>query len=72
MVIVIGTSLFASTAFAYYGGFSGTSNYPSTEPLDADTFLGGKFKDADNSNKEYYIMHSCKLEMLSVPESLTI
>lgn len=25
-------------AFAYYGGFSGTSNYPSTEPLDADTF----------------------------------
>lgn len=32
-------------SFAYYGGFSGTSNYPSTEPLDADTFLDGKFKD---------------------------
>lgn len=32
-------------AFAYYAGFSGTSNYPSTAPLDAAVFLDGKFKD---------------------------
>ena len=40
-------------AFAYYGGFSGTSNYPSTEPLDADTFLGGKFKDGKAVNRQF-------------------
>ena len=40
-------------AFAYYGGFSGTSNYPSTEPLDADTFLGGKFKDGKAINRQF-------------------
>lgn len=40
-------------AFAYYGGFSGTSNYPSTEPLDADTFLGGKFKDGKAINGQF-------------------
>lgn len=31
--------------FAYYGGFSGTSNYPSTEAIDVNTFLNGQFKD---------------------------
>ena len=40
-------------AFAYYGGFSGTSNYPSTEPLDADTFLGGRFKDGKAVNRQF-------------------
>ena len=25
--------------FAYYGGFSGTANYPSAAEIDADTFL---------------------------------
>lgn len=40
-------------AFAYYGGFSGTSNYPSTEPLDATTFLDGKFKDAKAVNAQF-------------------
>ena len=39
-------------AFAYYG-YSGTSNYPSTEPLDADTFLGGKFKDGKAINRQF-------------------
>lgn len=40
-------------SFAYYGGFSGTSNYPSTEPLDADTFLNGKFKDGKMVNRQF-------------------
>lgn len=40
-------------AFAYYGGFSGTSNYPSTEPLDAATFLDGKFKDGEAVNRQF-------------------
>ncbi len=42
-------------AFAYYGGFSGTSNYPSTEPLDAATFLEGKFKDGEAVNKQFKV-----------------
>lgn len=40
-------------AFAYYGGFSGTSNYPSTKPLDAATFLDGKFKDREAVNRQF-------------------
>lgn len=40
-------------AFAYYGGFSGTSNYPSTLPLDAATFLDGKFKDGKAVNARF-------------------
>ncbi len=31
--------------FAYYGGFSGTSNYPSVNEIDVNTFLNGAFKD---------------------------
>ncbi len=31
--------------FAYYGGFSGTSNYPSADEINVETFLDGKFKD---------------------------
>lgn len=42
-------------AFAYYGGFSGTSNYPSTEPLDAETFLEGKFKDGKAVNRQFKV-----------------
>ena len=38
--------------FSYYGGFSGTSNYPSAEPIDVDTFLEGKFKDANLLNNK--------------------
>lgn len=38
--------------FSYYGGFSGTSNYPSAEPIDVDTFLEGKFKDANSLNNK--------------------
>ncbi|MBN1118180.1 MAG: esterase [Bacteroidales bacterium] len=38
--------------FAYYGGFSGTSNYPSSDEIDVETFLDGKFKDGATLNKQ--------------------
>jgi enterochelin esterase family protein len=38
--------------FASYGGFSGTSNYPSTAEIDPATFLDGKFNDAAALNKQ--------------------
>lgn len=42
--------------FAYYGGFSGTSNYPSTEPLDADVFLDGSFKNGKVVNEQFKVL----------------
>lgn len=38
--------------FAYYGGFSGTANYPSSDAIDASTFLNGKYKDGNALNKQ--------------------
>lgn len=38
--------------FSHYGGFSGTSNYPSTDAIDVNTFLDGKFKDGNALNKK--------------------
>lgn len=38
--------------FASYGGFSGTSNYPSTAEIDPATFLDGKFNDGAAINKQ--------------------
>jgi enterochelin esterase family protein len=38
--------------FAYYGGFSGTSNYPSSDEINVDTFLNGAFKNSDALNKQ--------------------
>ena len=38
--------------FSQYGGFSGTSNYPSTDAIDVNTFLDGKFKDGNALNKK--------------------
>ncbi|MES2328782.1 MAG: alpha/beta hydrolase-fold protein [Bacteroidota bacterium] len=38
--------------FSAIGGFSGTSNYPSTEPVDPATFLDGKFKDGAAINNK--------------------
>jgi enterochelin esterase family protein len=38
--------------FASYGGFSGTSNYPSTTEIDPATFLDGKFNDGAAINKQ--------------------
>ena len=41
--------------FSHYGGFSGTSNYPSEEPVDVATFLDGKFKDGSTLNKQFKV-----------------
>lgn len=38
--------------FSHYGGFSGTSNYPSADAIDVNTFLDGKFKDGAEVNKK--------------------
>ena len=38
--------------FSHIGGFSGTSNYPGTEPLDPVTFSNGKYKDGAALNKQ--------------------
>lgn len=38
--------------FSHIGGFSGTSNYPSTETLAPETFLNGIFKDGQSLNKQ--------------------
>lgn len=38
--------------FAYYGGFSGTSNYPSSEEINVETFLDGKFSDGKAVDKQ--------------------
>lgn len=38
--------------FAYIGGFSGTSNYPSVEVIDVTSFLEGKFKDGKVINQQ--------------------
>lgn len=38
--------------FSYIAGFSGTSNYPKTEAIDPNVFMGGKFKDGAALNKQ--------------------
>lgn len=38
--------------FSYYGGFSGTANYPSIDPIDVNSFLEGKYKDGPALNKK--------------------
>ncbi len=38
--------------FSHIGGFSGTSNYPSSDVLDPATFMNGKFKDGGALNKQ--------------------
>jgi enterochelin esterase family protein len=38
--------------FAYIAGFSGTSNYPRTDTINVETFMGGKFKDGAALNKK--------------------
>ena len=37
--------------FAYIGGFSGTSNYPSSDKIDRNTFMNGAFKDGEALSK---------------------
>ena len=38
--------------FAYYGGFSGTSNYPSSDEINVSTFLNGAFKNGKSVNEQ--------------------
>ncbi len=38
--------------FSYYGGFSGTSNYPSADEINVATFMDGKFSDGAALNKQ--------------------
>ena len=38
--------------FSYIGGFSGTSNFPSTAEIDPATFFNGKFRDGEALNKQ--------------------
>ncbi|WP_431292591.1 alpha/beta hydrolase [Pedobacter sp. P26] len=42
--------------FAYYGGFSGTSNYPSSDVIDPDVFMEGKFKSGTEVNKRLKLL----------------
>lgn len=42
--------------FSAIGGFSGTSNYPSADVLDPNTFLDGKFKDGAAINKQLNVL----------------
>lgn len=42
--------------FSYIGAFSGTSNYPRTEPIDVGNFMGGIFKNPENLNKQIKLL----------------
>lgn len=42
--------------FAYYGGFSGTSNYPSSDVIDPNVFMEGKFKSGIEVNKKLKLL----------------
>jgi len=42
--------------FAYYGGFSGTSNYPSSNEIDTQTFLNGAFIDGKKVNEQIKVL----------------
>jgi len=41
--------------FASYGGFSGTSNYPSSDEINVETFLNGAFKNGQELNKKFKV-----------------
>jgi enterochelin esterase-like enzyme len=42
--------------FSNYGGFSGTSNYPSANEIDPATFLDGKFNDGKKVNEQIDVL----------------
>ncbi|MEH3113894.1 alpha/beta hydrolase-fold protein [Pedobacter terrae] len=42
--------------FAYYGGFSGTSNYPNTDIIDPNVFMDGKFKNGNEVNHKLKLL----------------
>ncbi len=42
--------------FAYYGGFSGTANYPSSDEIDVKTFLDGAFRDGKKVDEQLKVL----------------
>lgn len=42
--------------FAYYGGFSGTANYPSSNEINPETFLDGAFNDGKKVNEQLKVL----------------
>ncbi len=42
--------------FAYYGGFSGTANYPSSDKIDVETFLNGAFSDGKKVSQQLKVL----------------
>jgi enterochelin esterase family protein len=42
--------------FAYYGGFSGTANYPSANEINPETFLDGAFKDGKKVDQQLKVL----------------
>jgi enterochelin esterase-like enzyme len=42
--------------FAYYGGFSGTANYPSSDEIDVETFLDGAFANGEKVNEQIKVL----------------
>jgi len=42
--------------FAWYGGFSGTANYPSAADIDAESFLGGAFRNGKQVNEQIRVL----------------
>ena len=42
--------------FAYYGGFSGTANYPSSDEINVKTFLDGAFANGEKVNEKIKVL----------------
>ncbi len=42
--------------FGYLGAFSGTANYPKSDPIDVPTFMNGAFKDAHTLNRQLKLL----------------
>lgn len=42
--------------FAYYGGFSGTANYPSSDEINVKTFLDGAFADGKKVDEQLKVL----------------
>lgn len=42
--------------FAFYGGFSGTANYPSADEINVDEFLNGAFKNGEKVNEQLKVL----------------
>jgi enterochelin esterase-like enzyme len=42
--------------FAYYGGFSGTSNYPNSDEINVETFLNGAFKNGQSVDEQLKVL----------------